>query len=383
MAFKSYLRFFSVALAAMSMAVACGDSDDPKGSDGPDRPDVPGTEESDLTFTMSATNPTESGVAISIVPSNDNEYYYWDISLKEQYDSLTEVDIANSLKGLTADYLTRGPIEVTAEQFESMVQLEPGTEYYLWAVGYNLPKGTVTTSVTKVAFTTLQGEFTDAYKAWLGRWTVTSASSASSKPLTFTVDIESVNSAKYAVSGLTTTVVDIPATARFDKETGAMKLMCTSFGQEDGGGQIGLVEIYYIGVCEYNNGYTVVSGDYPGMEAEMDADKQHATMKGLSVSVNGQSGPMDLDVVGMEYMALQVQGGNVVSFNPADGFEQGDFPIGPYSMTKTASGPLAVDASQKAVSTTLRLDALKRRNAGAAQRYSFVSSELRGMMQAR
>ena len=52
-------------------------------------------------------------------------------------------------------------------------------------------------------------------------------------------------------------------------------------------------------------------------------------------------------------------------------------------MTKTASGPLAVDASQKAVSTTLRLDALKRRNAGAAQRYSFVSSELRGMMQAR
>lgn len=176
MAFKSYLRFFSVALAAMSMAVACGDSDDPKGSDGPNVPDGPGTEESDLTFTMSATNPTENGVAISIVPSNDNEYYYWDISLKEQYDSLTEVDIANSLKGLTADYLMKGPIEVTAEQFESMVQLEPGTEYYLWAVGYNLPKGTVTTSITKVPFTTLQGEFTDAYKAWLGRWTVTSAS---------------------------------------------------------------------------------------------------------------------------------------------------------------------------------------------------------------
>ncbi len=176
----------------MSMAVACGDSDDPKRLRWP-RPsrDVPGTEESDLTFTMSATNPTESGVAISIVPSNDNEYYYWDISLKEQYDSSRSIS-PNSLKGLTADYLTRGPIEVTAEQFESMVQLEPGASITC-GPGYNLPKGTVTTSVTKVAFTTLQGEFTDAYKAWLGRWTVTSASSAS-KPLTFTVDIESVNS---------------------------------------------------------------------------------------------------------------------------------------------------------------------------------------------
>lgn len=385
MAFKSYLRFFSVALAAMSMAVACGGSDDPDDPKNPDKPDKPGTEVSELTFTLSATNPTEDGADISIVPSNDSNYYYWEITEKSLFDQLSEEEIGGQLLGIGLDYLTQGPIEGTADQVAAIFELDPGTEYYLWAVGYDFMKGTVSTPVTKVAFTTLVGEYTDGYKAWLGDWTVTSTTAASGQPLTFKVKIESVNSTKFDVTGWTTSVMDEPAVGRFDKETGTLSLMCTSYGQMDAGGQTGLVEVYYIGVCSYNGGYTVVSGSYPGLEATISSDKQSATAVGKTVSVrNNAGGTLTLDVVGMEFMALQVNGDGVVSFNPAEGFESGDFAIGPFTMTKTASGTVsAAPASQKTASVLPRLDYLKHRNALASQRFSLVSPELHSMMQAR
>lgn len=381
MVFKSYLRVFSVALAAMSMAVACGDSDDSKKNNpGP----KPGGEDSELTFTLSATNPTDDGVDISIVPSNDRNFYYWEITEKAVLDQLSEEEIAQHLLGISSDYLQQGPLEASADQVSRFFELDPGTEYYLWAVGYDYMNSSLSTPIAKVGFTTLVGEYTDGYKAWLGDWTVVSTTSLSEKPLTFKVKIESLSSSKFNVTGWTTTVLAEPVMARFDKETNALRLMCTSYGQQDAGGNIGLVDVYYMGACKYGDGYTVVSGEYAGLEATMGADKQSATAKSLKVRVNSNTGPLELEVVGMEFMAIQVYGDDVVTFTPAEGFESGDFAIGPFAMTKTASGTVAAAAaSQKTASVLPRLDYLKRQHAVASQRYSFVSSELRSVMQTR
>lgn len=198
------------------------------------------------------------------------------------------------------------------------------------------------------ATTESSGESSDAYKAWLGTWTVTSTSSKLNQtPVSFDVVFsEKVANQKYSVLGWGTTLFrDREAVeAVFDAESGnfgfANEQELDSFEQN---GKTYMFD--YISYCSYSGGYTVVTGDYYGLVGQLDASKNKATVVGNELTLNGG---IEAKVVCMEFFALEVGGNGVGSYGPADGFVQGDYPIGPYMMTKKSSST-SMPASKSAV----------------------------------
>ena len=92
--------------------------------------------------------------------------------------------------------------------------------------------------------------------------------------------------------------------------------------------------VTYLGVCGYNNSWTVVSGDYYGLIGAMGADGNSATVTGeqLEISTGDVIPVYTFDFFGM------IQGENsFYTFQPAAGFTADDYPIGPYTLTKSGS----------------------------------------------
>lgn len=211
----------------------------------------------------------------------------------------------------------------------------PGTEYIAMAK----VKDAAGNSTLKyaVASTAPAGEASDAYKAWLGTWTVTSTSSKLNQtPVSFDVVFsEKVANQKYSVLGWGTTLFrDTEAVeAVFDAESGnfgfANEQELSSFEQE---GKTFMFD--YISYCSYSGGYTVVTGEYYGLVGQLDASKNKATVVGNELTLTGG---IEAKVVCMEFFAVQVGGTSVGSYGPADGFVQGNYPIGPYTMIKKSS----------------------------------------------
>lgn len=211
----------------------------------------------------------------------------------------------------------------------------PGTEYIAMAK----VKDAAGNSTLKyaVASTDPAGEASDAYKAWLGTWTVTSTSSKLNQtPVSFDVVFsEKVANQKYSVLGWGTTLFrDTEAVeAVFDAESGnfgfANEQELSSFEQE---GKTFMFD--YISYCSYSGGYTVVTGEYYGLVGQLDASKNKATVVGNELTLTGG---IEAKVVCMEFFAVQVGGTSVGSYGPADGFVQGNYPIGPYTMIKKSS----------------------------------------------
>ena len=117
---------------------------------------------SDNTFEVSVTNITATSATVSVVPSN-NDTYYFDVIEKEYFDLYTDkkefatelvADVKAMYEGYgytLADALSLGNDDVT---YEGESALDPNTEYYAFAFGVS-SSGTITTEVTVKAFTTL------------------------------------------------------------------------------------------------------------------------------------------------------------------------------------------------------------------------------------
>lgn len=146
-------------LAALAV---CGVACTPAGGNGENggNTDNPGGgETTETTFTITVSNVTSNSAAVSVVPSNNNETYYFDVYEKAtvaQFGSLeafaTALNSALSQQLATvgysfADALSKGP---DAYEF---TKLDAGTEYYAFAYGVT-GDAVLTTAVNVVTFTT-------------------------------------------------------------------------------------------------------------------------------------------------------------------------------------------------------------------------------------
>lgn len=239
-----------------------------------------------------------------------------------------EALVSNNGKELTEQqlsYMTSGGLGMT------YTGVDPGTDYTVVVI---VTSAGGKSTVKRADATTSGGGSTESsatYESWLGEWTVKSASSAEGGALTFNVTIAEHPNAPgeaYAVTNWSTTVLgpEIPIPALFDTKTGTFQLLAQNLGSAGEG-----MTAYYISICRTSTGgLTVITTDegYVGLIGSMKGDKQSATAVGAEIKVSSGE---TLTTIGMEFFAV---GDNIYNYNAADGFKEGDFAIGPFTMTK-------------------------------------------------
>lgn len=194
-----------------------------------------GDEPGNLEFDISVTNITHNAADILITPRNGNkDTYYFDFLKTSLLSGMSDAEIFSALKGndgFPENYLSSGPDGYSADLIASVVPLDPQTEYTVLAFGVDFATQTMTTpTITKKNFTTQAvgggGEASDAYKAWLGTWTVTSSSSAvSAKPMSLDITIaQDVANTSYKITGwgISKLRTSYPIVGKFHAESGMM-----------------------------------------------------------------------------------------------------------------------------------------------------------------
>ena len=129
---------------------------------------IPGGE---LTFEISVTNISLFSADITVTPSNNEDTYYFDVSEASVFEGMNDEEIlAEVTSYIIPDYLSQGPDGYTAEMLEMYAPLSPGTEYCVYAIGYNEQEG-VTSALKMERFSTLAptGEAPDlTFKVHIG-----------------------------------------------------------------------------------------------------------------------------------------------------------------------------------------------------------------------
>ena len=210
----------------------------------------------------------------------------------------------------------------------------PGTEYIAMAK----VKDAAGNSTLKyaVASTDPAGEASDAYKAWLGTWTVTSTSSeVNAAPLSFDVVIgQKAANSTYSVLGwdITAARTSMSATANFNADNGTLVFPNYQLiGTNANGPHYFLARAFYEG-----DGYYLATENYDlpvAMLGTLDSDKTKAT-----VTVGGGTDPWGDAYVGTTMaIYVQMEGNKWGSYGPAEGFTKGDYPIGPFTMVKKST----------------------------------------------
>lgn len=229
----------------------------------------------------------------------------------------------------------------------------PSTEYIAIAKVTDAAGNSTIKSAT--ATTESAGEASDAYKAWLGTWTVTSTSSQVNKaPVAFDVVFaQKVANVSYAISGWGIDAlrddVELMPTAKFDSAAGGITIQNDQFLANNGGTTPG--KINFAANVAYKGSYAWVSGTgFNGLSGSLSADKQTAT---ITCGVANIEGIGELPVNGMEVI-LWGNDGKTYSFGPAAGYTKGDYPIGPYTMTKKSSSSAQPASKSTAHNATLR-----------------------------
>lgn len=239
--------------------------------------------------------------------------------------------------------------------------LTPGTEHIVMAKVTDAAGNSTFKYV--LASTDPDGEASDAYKAWLGTWTVTSTSSRyAKKAYTFDVTFkQKVANSTYSVEGWTASIFrDQPdkspyfPTATFENG-GFYFANAQTFGSFDMGDGYGMADLTYVvwfklnGSYYYNNEATVDGKVNVGMVGTMNEDKTSAVVKGTEGSYNLGGTILNATMECMDFLYIldekAADGTSIFGVLPGKGFEyttaQGsttDYLIGPYTMVKKSSG---------------------------------------------
>lgn len=108
-----------------------------------------------LTFEFKVENITMTAADIGVIPSDDEAPYYFDVIAAAAYEGMSDDEIlADVLAAIIPAYLTQGPDGYPAEMFEGMLALKPGTEYYVYAIGYDADKEEPTSELQMYKFST-------------------------------------------------------------------------------------------------------------------------------------------------------------------------------------------------------------------------------------
>lgn len=224
--------------------------------------------------------------------------------------------------------------------------LDPATTY---TVIFKVTDAAGKWTAKSVDFTTTSagggGEASEAYNAWLGTWTVTSTSSeVSNAPISFDVTIaEKAPDVSFELTGWSIlSARTVPVTVQF--KSGNMVIPNDIFmgevdlnGSDNGKGKVYYTNSSWITLGTGESGPAVVSGDYDAITAKMGADKASATATGFSGKLTGGG---SFFVRGVDfYTSATVKGedGWYNIYDPATGFTENDFPVGPYTMVKKSN----------------------------------------------
>lgn len=238
----------------------------------------------------------------------------------------------------------------------------PSTEYITIAKVTDAAGNSTIKSAT--ATTESAGEASDAYKAWLGTWTVTSTSSTyTKKPLTFDVVFkQKVANVSYAVEGWTASIFrDQPdkspyfPVATFN-DGGFYFANGQTFGKfnlgEYGTGTLTYCCFFTLAGKNYYSSQTEFSDGTPfvSLYGTMNSDKQSAVVEGAEVEYSDGKATMEY----ADFMYVLDSGKGAMGVIPGEGFkystpegEDTDSPIGPYTMVKKGSATSALSAPSK------------------------------------
>lgn len=238
----------------------------------------------------------------------------------------------------------------------------PSTEYITIAKVTDAAGNSTIKSAT--ATTESVGEASDAYKAWLGTWTVTSTSSVyTKKPLTFDVVFkQKVANVSYSVEGWTASIFrDQPdkspyfPVATFN-DGGFYFANGQTFGKfnlgEYGTGTLTYCCFFTLAGKNYYSSQTEFSDGTPfvSLYGTMNSDKQSAVVKGAEVEYSDGNATMEY----ADFMYVLDSGNGAMGVIPGEGFkystpkgEDTDSPIGPYTMVKKGSATSALSAPSK------------------------------------
>ena len=285
---------------------------------------------------MGAYAPTATGAYYGVFLTSDVEKV---LAQGASYDAIvTQNGTDMSTKDGWLDGLVKNPgIGVTFSG------LDPATSYTcILKVTDSAGKSTT----KHVAATTEGGgEASDAYKAWLGTWTLTSTSSeVNAAPLSFDVTfIQGVANSSYKLQGWGITTIrdqsQILPSAKFDSATGNFEILegQSLYTDPEDGSVLTLT-----GRALLQGKYYIINGGYPGFTGKLNADKNSATITLYQGSVEGMG---NFTTSSMDF--FWVLGQDIYWQKAAEGYTDKDYPIGPYTMTRKSSGA-SVSASKSA-----------------------------------
>lgn len=307
----------------------------------------------DLTFTFSVTNITATTATVQVTPSNNSDAYFFDVQQKAVVDQIgSDSNLIAALKeAYGADFeslMSKGADDMDA------TKLTANTDYCVLAFGY--ANGAATTAVSKYTFRTTgggDGTATEAYKAWLGTWTLTSTSSEVTKsPISFDVTFsQKAANSTYSIAGWGITLVredsSTAPVAKFDGATGKFQIMNDQEFIVDPSDNSVLT---LVGRALLQGKYYIINGDYPGFTGTLNADKNSAsiTLYQGEITSMGTFITSSLDFFWFE----PGENGKIYSNKPAAGYTANDYPIGPYTMTKKSGA--AAPAKSMGVNSPLR-----------------------------
>lgn len=311
----------------------------------------------DLQFDITATNITHNAADIKCTPKNNNTgTYFFNFAKSSIIDPLSDTELFNALKGdgFVADDLFSGPVEYPAAAIAQQAPLDPGTEYTVYAFGVDVATQQMTTSrITRYKFTTTTPtEASEAYKAWLGTWTITSASSeVNNAPISFDVTIaEKAPDVSFDLTGWSIlSVRTVPVTVNFKSGNLVVpnELFITQIdlnGSDDGKGKVYYKSRSLVNLPGQQPGYGFVGGTYDAITAKMGANKTSATATGYAGNLS-QGGTFT--VTGVDFFTEATVNGKTGWYNvydPATGFTANDFPVGPFTMVKKSNNTAPMGA---------------------------------------
>lgn len=286
---------------------------------------------------LGVTNITENGAIVSVSPSSSDSYFcnIYPKSFVDHYsntdDLIKAIDTFIMSQGGIAGNLTTGGIVKT------ITTLEPNSDYVLVAFGYNY--NAATSAVYKKSFKTdVAVEASDAWKAWLGTWELTSSTSEKSKqPITMDVVIApGTTGKKYKILGLGISgprnAIVATVEGEYQPSDGAISIMNNQvFAEGANYGSYGLADVVYCArVYDSSGKFSPIAGQFYALSGIFNKDSQeNAVLRCATQSFNGNT----YTVSTMEVTML-TESGAALYYDAAAGYNYGDYPVGPFTMKK-------------------------------------------------
>lgn len=307
----------------------------------------------DFTFEMVSISGTEA--TVKITPEHNDRMYYYDLLPVSQITKYTEAQIVDMLNsdGTLVDHCIYGSDTYT------FTGLKTSTKYCLFAFPYDEDSGAGKFVYKEFTTDEPSADVQEAYKKWLGTWTVTSTSSEiTGKPLTFDIIVsENVFCESYKVIGWGISIArTLPVAAGFDQETGYIYFVnaYTASRYNDSS-----VSGYICHFGRFNHGdayYLITEGGFAALIGRQNEDGTGEVVGNQFTADSAE--PYTFS--GMDYFLYAE--GNIYNFSSASQYLYGDFPVGPYTMKKkenvvTSDMTFSVEVEEKS-STKARVSVI-------------------------